>query len=259
LHKVDAKLQNGTLHAESTAALQRHDAQLATIRRDTDEITRLVAEMKSEDGWDAAYAGPVTSVSYRVNEGDNGLMTYKIESTLVANVINLACVINEVQLYPNLFWFVRSLDVLEQPGRCQKTMYLRVRFFWPVADRDFYCYGYAVDGLDEDDCMLIYSRDLADVPDRLGPYRDRLDAKSKETVRGSMTAAFLYKPLTASTTKMTFIAKVDPTLPYVPVPLMNWFGKVFGRGIPKVEATLHLCSDLRRKPNTHVFPLGVGF
>lgn len=76
----------------------------------------------------------------------------------------------------------------------------------------------AVDGLDEDNCVLVLLRDIDSERDGY-PGIEPLQESVRITVR---IAGLLFQPTSRKTTRVLNIANVDFHLPIQPAPVVNW-------------------------------------
>ncbi len=93
-------------------------------------------------------------------------------------------------------------------------------------------YGFAVDGLDdEDNCVLVMSRSLRDsdgipIPEELGNGQ----SSSKRTVRADVQfSGYELLPQTPTRTRVRFVFNADPKLAYIPTALINWGSRTLCR------------------------------
>lgn len=212
--------------------MDRHP-KIPEIRREATKIAKTFREMTSDQGWTLSYDGPSTKVHFR-REPDSQIFTFKIEGVVLAKAINIACIINEFDLYAENFWFIRDSKTLKKTGRLRRVLQCRAKIVWPIADREFLTYAAAVDGLDEDDCIAVMTiEDLSKEPvealERFGILNEDLIQGLGNPVRASMEANFIFTPLEPTKTKVVILTHVDLSFPLVPAALLNWCGKAFGR------------------------------
>uniref|UniRef100_A0A7S1XEW2 START domain-containing protein n=1 Tax=Compsopogon caeruleus TaxID=31354 RepID=A0A7S1XEW2_9RHOD len=249
-----AKIENDLGHlsedSEERLFLKNHVG-LRPVRDEANKVTLMMNTMRSDEGWSPCYQGPSTKVSFR-KEPNSAILTFKIEGLVVAKVGHVACIINEIDLFPDIFWFIREGKTLKKIGRMKRVLHVRSKILWPILDRDFLSHAAAIDGLDQDDCIAILTiEDLADQPAsalaRYGITEEDL-MNCSNSVRAEMEVNFVFTPVEPTITKVICVARADPKLPFVPVQLINWIGRAFGRLMLKaIEAKANNLSVTHRK------------
>lgn len=71
--------------------------------------------------------------------------------------------LNSILYEADLFWayVVYKLEWSTcKTGKVTRVFHFQLAAPWPVADRDALLYGFAVDGLDEDDCVAGFSKSI---------------------------------------------------------------------------------------------------
>lgn len=212
------------------AALAR-DARVAALRADAAEVDRVYAALGSAGSeWVTCYAGAATTVEYRP-EPDRVSHTMRASGVIRAPLRNVAALLNEPDLFPAVFWFVMRSEVVGRRGRFRRGADLTLYAPPPLCNRDICMYGFAVDALDNDDCILVVSRDRCEADD-VGavPPPDGRDATSRRAVRASVHySMFELRPVSPNVTNVRLIGNADPALAYVPMLLINWGSRVIMR------------------------------
>lgn len=193
------------------------------ILNDVKELDHFTRSLDNDDGWTLSYDGTKTKVWYRKEKG-NATHTMRISGLIRAPLLNLAALLYEADLYSELLWFIQKSEILAEPTQLRRAAHFRLFSPWPLYPREVAVYGFAVDGLDEDNCILVYSRSLKDSDNIKSPE------VSPKVVRANILfSGYELKPDTPSTTHVRFIFNVDPLLPYVPPALINWASRTLCR------------------------------
>lgn len=225
------------------------------IRSDAAEVFRILQDMDSDDRWIRCYSGPNTCVDYRP-EPHCDSHTMRAQGVLHAPLKNVAVLLNEPDLFPDLFWFVRRAEVRGQKGRFKRAADLTLYAPPPLSNRDVVLYGYAVDALDSDNCVMVVTRDRcpsdgfaeSDLDSNCTDLNSSecIDNNSKCKEKGNKSiiressswggvqaivyyAMFELRPLSPDVTRVRLIANSDPKLPFVPMFLVNWGSRMVMR------------------------------
>eukprot|EP00188_Purpureofilum_apyrenoidigerum_P001157 Plantae.Rhodophyta-Purpureofilum_apyrenoidigerum.ctg16119.p1 GENE.Plantae.Rhodophyta-Purpureofilum_apyrenoidigerum.ctg16119~~Plantae.Rhodophyta-Purpureofilum_apyrenoidigerum.ctg16119.p1 ORF type:complete len:347 (+),score=52.82 Plantae.Rhodophyta-Purpureofilum_apyrenoidigerum.ctg16119:66-1106(+) len=199
-----------------------NDSQILEMKKRSKECLELLLACESTDGWEMKYDGQSTKVLYK-REAGTPIHSVKAEGTISAEFLHLASLIYETDLYPQFWWFVREMKNIKKIGRCCKAIQGIYQAFWPIYDREVPLIGYAVDGFDEDNCMLLFFRSLQpDDTDRDGTAIG-LPQKPSRSVRIDLKIAGMkFVPVGRNATKITLVCNLDPKIASVPVSLTNW-------------------------------------
>lgn len=205
---------------------------VAQIRADFAEVQRILTFMNSKEGWIRCYSGANTVVDYR-KEPDCVSHTLRAEGTLHAPLKDVAVLLNEPDLFPDIFWFVRGADLCGQKGRFKRAANLTMYAPPPLNNRHVILYGYAIDALDNDNCVMIVTRDRTPAD---GFHNDIGGSQAMEQsvppgcVRALLHfAMFELKPVSPGVTKVRLIANSNPKLSFVPMCLINWGSRTIMR------------------------------
>jgi hypothetical protein len=199
-------------------------------------VDRIYAALRSADGWVRCYDGASTKVDYRP-EPDRVSHTMRAEGLIRAPLKNVAALLNEPDLFSSLFWFISDAEHHGMTGRFRSAARLQMYAPPPLSDRDVNVFGYAVDALDNDGCVLVVSRDLREgdgYPEAMAEDEKRAVASASLVRRSVVRASVHYsmvemQPLSPHVTKIKLIANSDPKLAYVPIFLVNWSSRVMMR------------------------------
>lgn len=250
LYKEDKLLQSARVLEELTAYVhttlndvnvsgsQKEEALRVQERLEQSDVKRIVAEigevrhlkesLNSKNGWSLSYDGAETKVWYR-REPSSSSHSMLVEGNIVAPLINVAALLYELDLYSDLLWFIKHAKLLEENGRLRRSAHFLLYAPWPLYDREVALYGYAVDGLDEDDCILVASRSLQR-EDNVQIHSEITGSLGKRTVNANVQfAGYELVPVTPSVTRVRCIFNADPQLSIVPMPLINWSSRMFCR------------------------------
>mmetsp|Transcript_13756 Transcript_13756/g.24682 ORF Transcript_13756/g.24682 Transcript_13756/m.24682 type:complete len:366 (-) Transcript_13756:418-1515(-) len=233
LTKDAEDLEKGSASADGSAR-RFLDAELSKysevglIRQIEEEVLDALEMAKSEEHWELSYDGASAKVWYK--QGTDGLHSFKAQGELVAPVVNLCALLNELELMKELFWFVKKVDTLQDLGRVRRTFHSMWALVWPLSDREAPLLGYGVDGMDEDDCFLTIARSLRDSDIDAEGNKLIIPAIPRGTVRMQADLiSFHFSPISPSRTLVTLVARVDPKLTIFPVALINWCSRFFIR------------------------------
>mmetsp|Transcript_9033 Transcript_9033/g.27151 ORF Transcript_9033/g.27151 Transcript_9033/m.27151 type:complete len:347 (+) Transcript_9033:88-1128(+) len=199
-----------------------NDASILEMKKRSKECFELLRDCDSTDNWEMRYNGQSTKVWYKREPG-SAIHSVKTEGIISADFIRLASLIYETDLYPLFWWFVREMKDIKKLGRCCKAVHGIYQAFWPIYDREVPILGYAVDGFDEDNCLLLFFRSLR--PDDIDNEGNviELPEKPPRSVRIDLNIAGMkFVPAGKNATKMTLICNLDPKIASVPAPLVNW-------------------------------------
>ncbi|CAN8068960.1 unnamed protein product [Agarophyton chilense] len=199
------------------------------IAAECSQIENLREGLSSKHGWITSYDGAQTKVWYR-REPHTSSHSILIEGEIRAPLLHVAALIYEADLYERLFWYVTSARRLEieNPTPLRRAAYITVFAPWPLYNRDVAVYAFAVDALDEDDCVVVITKSI----DESHPVKEKVPEPSalSRTVRADMNiSGFILYPESPGVTKARFLYNVDPHLTFVPVALVNWGARTICR------------------------------
>ncbi|KAA8491557.1 hypothetical protein FVE85_2572 [Porphyridium purpureum] len=204
--------------------------EIPLIRQIESEVLKTLELLRSEEGWQISYEGNNTKVWYR-QSANSSLNTFKVEGTLLAPVVNVAALLNEIDLFGELFWFMRQTKETERVSRTRTAFSIATSLFWPLSDRFANVLGYAVDGLDEDECMMIVCRDMdydVDVNAKGQKFAKVPVPKGAVPMRAELIG-WQFVPIEPTLTTVRLVAHVDLNLSFVPSAFVNWASKAFAR------------------------------
>lgn len=220
--------------AATAASLEARlsDPEVQRIALEAEEVASLKASFESKDGWTLSYDGAQSKVWYRAEAG-TASHSMLVEGEIEAPLLNLAALMYEADLYPDLLWFVLSSSVLEDHARVRRSAHFTLYAPWPLYDREVAVYGYAVDGLDADDhCVLVLSRSLRPSDNVTVPppaARRTLSTKGTPVRADVHLAGYELTPQSPARTRVRAVFNVDPKLPFVPTALINWSSRTVCR------------------------------
>lgn len=236
LYKVDKLLQAGRLLSQVKSAADLTDAiharlrtqQLTQISGECREIRDVIATLDSADGWTLSYDSASTKVWYR-REAHTSTHTMRVDGTIRAPLLNLVTLLYEADLYKDLLWFVERSEILAETGRLRRAAHFQLYAPFPLSPRDAVVYGFAVDGLDEDGCILVCSRSLRE-SDGIPIPPITQDNDNGKVVRANIhISGYELTPMGTDVTRVRFIFNIDPQLPFLPSPLINWSSRMLCR------------------------------
>eukprot|EP00292_Cryptomonas_paramecium_P013731 CAMPEP_0113670622 /NCGR_PEP_ID=MMETSP0038_2-20120614/5243_1 /TAXON_ID=2898 /ORGANISM="Cryptomonas paramecium" /LENGTH=227 /DNA_ID=CAMNT_0000586667 /DNA_START=1 /DNA_END=681 /DNA_ORIENTATION=+ /assembly_acc=CAM_ASM_000170 len=174
------------------------------------EAEKIHAEFASVDGW--------TVVRQAKNEHDVGIWfrqeagsamhTFRMEGHLDAAPEYLLVLMNEITLYGTWLPFIGGSSELSSPSRCERYFWLKVWSPTPaiIHHRDACIYARAIDGLDEDGCVLVLLRTFADGEDGVAHPKP----EPRTTRVAVKFGACELVPTAQGKTRVRFLAHVDP-------------------------------------------------
>lgn len=217
------------------------------MRRDIAEVDATYAALDSTGPeWETCYESSGTKVDYRA-EGDKVSHTMRATGVIRAPLRNVAVLLNEPDLFPELFWFVTNSKLVGTSGRFRRGADITTYAPPPLADRDVSLFGYAVDALDNDDVVLCACRDRRAEDEAAfeggstdsssgggGGDVEQPTLRSRLSFRDNVQAAVHYsmfelRPVSPDVTKVRLICNSDPRLSYVPTIIINWSSRVIMR------------------------------
>ena len=224
------------VHAESAEILK-------PLRVAGEEAERFHKEFESTDGWTCVRQGngPSDVTVWIRHEPGNVLHTFRIDCEVDAPAEFLLVLMNEITLFDVWLPFIGGSRELAIPSRCER--YAWVKFWSPapavVHHRDFCMYARAIDGLDEDGCVLVLMRSFEE-----GDGGVAQPAPEPRTTRISMKfGAIELFPVAQGRTRVRAIALLDPKIRVLPAWLINWVTtKVCYMGVRRWE---HQAQKLR--------------
>lgn len=187
--------------------------------------------------WTVSYNGEVTKVWYRKHPR-TGAHSILIEGEIRAPFLHVAALMYESDLYDRLFWYVTSAKMLKLKDESPWHRAAHIEIFapWPLNKRDIAVYAFAVDGLDEDDCVMVVTNSIND----LHPVAEKVPSSSESSrnIRVDLqTSGFVLLPETPGVTKAKFLYNIDPQLAFVPMALVNWIARMICRWSIKMLET----------------------
>ncbi|GJQ08864.1 hypothetical protein GpartN1_g655.t1 [Galdieria partita] len=223
-----------TVNGNSTAS--NDDASLLRksilrIQKESEECENFLSLILNDREWEClSKESDRCRVYYNSKEGPR-IHGFKIETEIDAPFLATAALINEVDLLQELFWYVGSSQEIAKLSRCKKLLKSRFVTPWPFAPREAILYGYAVDGLDEDQSVVVCFRSAK--PEDFEDNRYELfSADSKDAVRLDVKIGGIqFIPLERRKTLFRTAVFADPQVPYIPTWLFHWVTKrvcIFG-------------------------------
>lgn len=229
LDTLDTHLSQSNLTSHLTALRQiLSTPYFIRLRAECAQVHNLRTALQSTTGWIPSYIGESTRVWYRPEE-HTASHSVLIEGVIRAPLLNVAALVYEADLYPQLFWYVTSAHTLPSSTNSllKRAAHVAVCAPWPLYSRDAAIYAYAVDALDEEDggSVMVVSRSLTTT--------DGIEAvpkPSNRTVRIDMHhSGFELVPVQPGLVKAKFLYNVDPKLAFIPTALINWGARMLCR------------------------------
>eukprot|EP00188_Purpureofilum_apyrenoidigerum_P000519 Plantae.Rhodophyta-Purpureofilum_apyrenoidigerum.ctg12292.p1 GENE.Plantae.Rhodophyta-Purpureofilum_apyrenoidigerum.ctg12292~~Plantae.Rhodophyta-Purpureofilum_apyrenoidigerum.ctg12292.p1 ORF type:complete len:329 (+),score=61.30 Plantae.Rhodophyta-Purpureofilum_apyrenoidigerum.ctg12292:336-1322(+) len=233
-HRVLAALQKTQPDAFERRAAD--DKEFNDIWQQCTEAVRILEEMGVGDGWTLSYQGHGKTVWYKPWPGTD-FHCLKAEAILEADMLSLLSIVYETDFHSEIFSFIDDLNEIKRLRYSRKIIHSLYKTPWPMKNRESLLFGYAVNGFDEDDCLLVCFRDAdtkRDAFEQPSPFTD--------TVKMSVSiAGLLFEPISATRTRVVNIASVDPCVAAVPTTLINWVARAIFR------ATLQVLEEKSRE------------
>eukprot|EP01028_Stygiella_incarcerata_P012121 TRINITY_DN7289_c0_g2_i1.p1 TRINITY_DN7289_c0_g2~~TRINITY_DN7289_c0_g2_i1.p1 ORF type:complete len:386 (+),score=129.66 TRINITY_DN7289_c0_g2_i1:71-1159(+) len=227
-----------------------------SIRSECDEIRRLLGSLESEDGWTKQKDSDGIRVLYRHEEGSS-THSLRVDAVMECPVLNLACCINELDLFVEWVPFLRASRRLAQLSRARQLGHFRMGLPWPFSDRDAVVYGYGVDLLKEHNRIVIFTKSVVDyeglefIPAELESTKEQIPDEDKKVVRMQVhMAGIILEVIDEGRTRLLGIMNADPQMAWVPYWLLNFIARnvihVLIRRLRKRAASLHGTSHEER-------------
>jgi hypothetical protein len=160
---------------------------------------------------------------YRQEEGKTS-HSFKVVGLVDACFLHMASVLLEFDLYTE--WFPFCIEATPQGviSRFHRAGKFAIWMMTPIANREVFLVGYAVDDLTKNKRVVINSRSVRD--DETLPDCVIRPNVTKGSVRADMSmGGFVIDVLTPTTCLVSFIMNVDPKIAHVPVMILNWISK----------------------------------
>lgn len=152
-------------------------------------------------------------------------VTIKFETELEANIVDIVSLIYETGKYPMWFPFCSAADILNQPGKAKKLVYM-ISSIPVIANRDFLIYGFGINQMAEDRSILILCRSIEESS---GIFKEEYRKKShSKNVRGIIKVfGFKVSHLGANKVRVKGLMNFDPKVKFLPQSLINMVGENF--------------------------------
>mmetsp|Transcript_21105 Transcript_21105/g.50103 ORF Transcript_21105/g.50103 Transcript_21105/m.50103 type:complete len:349 (+) Transcript_21105:2-1048(+) len=230
----------------------RHLAALEKVRAEAKVVEFGEKFLTDEAGWTCVREGKHTGdvrVWHRPEEGSD-IHALKVMADVDAPLEYMLVLVNEVTLFAEWLPFMGAADLLARPSRCTRVAWWRM---WSPAalvihHRDACIRGRAIDGLDEDDCVLILIQDSDETRDAV-PH----PALLPRTTRIAITHATVkLEPLPGGGTRVIAGGAVDPFIKRMPPWLINWIAtKVCYVGMLMWERKAKIVAEGKDKKCAH--------
>jgi hypothetical protein len=225
------------VHSES-------DEVLKPLRVTGEEAERFHKEFESTEGWKCVCQGSKPSdISVWIrHEPGNVLHTLRVEGELDAPTEFLLVLMNEITLFNLWLPFIGGSRELAYPSRCERYAWAKIWSPAPmvVHHRDVCLYARAIDGLDEDGCVLVLLHSFEDGDGGIA----HPDLESRTTRIAVKFGALELFPTAQGRTRVRAIALVDPKIHVLPGWLINWVAtKVCHLGLRRWEYRAQLLRD----------------
>lgn len=145
----------------------------------------------------------------------------KVMGEVDVPMIHMAGVVMELDLYTE--WFPFCIEAKDQGivSRFHRTSKFAITIPWPVANREVFIVGYAIDDMTRNKRVIIYARSVKDGEQM--PPMVRIPGVTKGNVRADLNiGGFLIELLTPERCLVSFILNINPNLSAIPPGLMNF-------------------------------------
>jgi hypothetical protein len=160
-------------------------------------------------------------MSFKIETGNT--VTVRFSKELEMNIIPLLSLLYETAFYPKWFPFCSHSDMLVQPGKAKKLVYM-VSSLPVISDRDFLIYGFGVNRLKENNSILMLVRSIDETSNI---FQEQFKKKeSKKYVRAFIKIfGFEMQILSPTKIKVTGLMNSDPKISFIPQGLVNTIAK----------------------------------
>jgi hypothetical protein len=218
--------------------------ELKPLRIAGENAERFHREFESTEGWSCVRqgSGPSDISVWIRHEPDNLLHTLRVEGELDAPTEFLLVLMNEITLFNLWLPFIGGSRELAMPSRCERYAWAKIWSPFPalVHHRDVCLYARAIDGLDEDGCVLVLLNSFDDGVD--GVAQPDLEPRTTRVSLKFGTVELF--PTAQGRTRVRVIALVDPKINVLPGWLINWVAtKVCYLGLRRWEYRAQLLRD----------------
>jgi hypothetical protein len=166
-------------------------------------------------------------LSYKVTEKNQLIM--KFEKELDINFINFLSLIYETGMYTKWFPFCSHSEVLHQPGKAKKVIYMSSSVPL-ISDRDFLVYGFGVSRIKENRTIVLC---VQSIDEDSGVFEECVQKKkNKKMVRASIHIfAYEIKIINRNKIYLKGLMNVDPKISFIPQSLINMVTKKFAEDL----------------------------
>jgi hypothetical protein len=157
----------------------------------------------------------------------DNLLYLRIAKEMDVNITDLISLIYETSFYPLWFPFVKYSEMLFQPSKSKKLVYL-LNSFPIVSDRDFIVYGFGLNNLKENNCIYLLVRSINESMNIFESFYQKKE--NKKYIRADINIfGFEIKIINDNKIVLNGIINSDPKVSYVPDFLINQAVKQFAK------------------------------
>ena len=201
----------------------REDDFLSKVRAAGDEAMQARTDLQAGEDWTLVREGSHEGdcwVWYRPETG-TAIHSLRVSADIEAPLEYLLVLLNEVHLFNQWLPFIGESRTLLRFQRCAQFAWIKVKS--PAAlllhHRDACLECRAIDGLDEDGCVLVIIK--SDEPTERGPHYECPDGGDRTVRVDVKKGAIRLEPLKNGGTRITAVFNVDPKLQRLPAWLIN--------------------------------------
>ena len=198
----------------------KHKAFMQQVRDASEEAEGFCKDLQGDDGWNHVYGSKEDDIRvWYKPEADSPIHALRVAATIDAPLEYLLVMVNEITLFPSWLPFISDSELLSKPSKCERVCWWKIKSPLPAifSHRDSCVYGRAIDGLDEDGCVLLLIRSLEEMEGVTFP-----EVKPKTVRIDIKYAAVKLIPINNNKTKVVAAGSVDPKIHKLPSWLINW-------------------------------------
>jgi hypothetical protein len=167
------------------------------------------------------------NMSYKISQ-DN-LIMLKFEKELDVNFIDFVSLVYEHSVYPKWFPFCSHTEVVHQPGKARKLLYMISNLPF-INDRDYLIYGFGVNKIAQNRTVLLCVQSVEENTGLFEEYYKK--TKSSKYVRAQIQIfGYEIKIVNRNKVHLKGLLKMDPKINFIPQGLLNTVAKRFAEDL----------------------------
>lgn len=182
-----------------------------TATRRSSEAREVLAEATLENrSWKPHSVDDAGNGTYYRGEAAMSSHSFKVVGTVEADLVALACVLLELDLYKEWFPFCYASELLADEGRFSKSSMFAIRVPWPLSNREVCISGFGLDDLEHSQIVV-----------------KAAGIEWPVVTRGAVRAdihlcGFHVQALGRTSSRITYFVNIDPHVPHLPPFILNW-------------------------------------